>query len=158
MSVLLVLRTEATSQARHDARAGQAHELLNGSCLRPARHTQPIWLSIPPHDNDGPRLSCRHLVRHPASSLSLHASVSAPPHSRQRAWEQAPPPRIRPTPASTPTRAVTIARPRGHFTVCAHHRFRHRWASRSSSRPSPVLSRQPTAPTHGRSHEPTDAL
>jgi hypothetical protein len=32
-------------------------------------------------------------------------------YSRQRAWEQAPPHRIRPTLASTPTRAVAIARP-----------------------------------------------
>jgi hypothetical protein len=38
----------------------------------------------------------------------------------------APPPRIRPTLASTTTRAVAIARPRGHFTSCAHHRFRRR--------------------------------
>jgi hypothetical protein len=35
-----------------------------------------------------------------------HASDSALPHSRQRAWEQAPPLRIHPTPAPTPTRAV----------------------------------------------------
>jgi hypothetical protein len=36
-------------------------------------------------------------------SLSFHASASAPPHSWQRAWEQAPPPRIRTTTAPTPT-------------------------------------------------------
>jgi hypothetical protein len=52
------------------ARAGLTQTLLNGSSLGPARHTQPIWSSIPPHDNDGPRLSCRHLVHHPASFLS----------------------------------------------------------------------------------------
>jgi hypothetical protein len=32
--------------------------------------TRLFWPSIPPHDNDGSRLSCRHLVRHPASFLS----------------------------------------------------------------------------------------
>jgi hypothetical protein len=51
------------------------------------------------------------------SCLHLHTT-----HSRQRAWEQAPPPRIRPTPAPTPTRAVAIARPQGCFTACTHHR------------------------------------
>jgi hypothetical protein len=33
--------------------------------------------------------------------------------------------------------AVAIARPRGRFTSYAHHRFRRRRTSRSSSRPSP---------------------
>jgi hypothetical protein len=41
------------------------------------------------------------------SCLRLRAT-----HSRQRAWEQAPHHRIRPTPAPTPTRAVAIACPR----------------------------------------------
>jgi hypothetical protein len=36
----------------------------------PSPQQRPIWPSIPPYDNDGPRLSCRHLVRHPASFLS----------------------------------------------------------------------------------------
>jgi hypothetical protein len=69
------------------------------------------------------------------SCLRLRAT-----HSRQRAWEQAPPPHIRPTPAPTPTRAVAIARPRGCFTACTHHRFCHRRMSSSSSRPSPYSS------------------
>jgi hypothetical protein len=69
------------------------------------------------------------------SCLHLHAT-----HSRQRAWEQVPPPHIRPTPALTPTRAVAIARPQGCFTACMHHRFRRRQTSRSSSRPSPCSS------------------
>jgi hypothetical protein len=69
------------------------------------------------------------------SCLRLH-----PTHSRQRAWKQAPPPRIRPTPASTPTHTVAIARPRGCFTACTHHRFRRRRTSRSSSGPSPFSS------------------
>jgi hypothetical protein len=49
--------------------------LLNGSCLGPARQTRPIWPSIPPHDNDGPRLNCRHLVCHPTSFLSLSSCL-----------------------------------------------------------------------------------
>jgi hypothetical protein len=69
-------RAEATTQARHDACVGLAQALLNGSCLGPTRQTQPIWPSITPHDNDGPRLSCRHLVRHPAYFLS----PLVPPH------------------------------------------------------------------------------
>jgi hypothetical protein len=69
-----------------------------------------------------------------------HASTSAPPHSQQRAWEEAPPPRIRPTPVLTPTHAVAIAHPRERFIACVHYRFRHRWTSRSSSRPSPCSS------------------
>jgi hypothetical protein len=91
------LRAEATAQARHSCRASPA--TIDGSCLGPVRQTRPIWPSIPLH---GPRLCCCHLVPHPASfSLSPHASASAPPHSRQRAWEQAPLRRIRPTPAPT---------------------------------------------------------
>jgi hypothetical protein len=64
------LRVEATAQAPHDACAGLAQALLNGWCLGPARQAQPIWSSIPPHDNDGPRLSCHHLVHHSTSFLS----------------------------------------------------------------------------------------
>jgi hypothetical protein len=60
----------ATTQARHDTRAELAQIVLNGSCLRPARHTRLIWSSIPPHDNDGPHLSCRTSFV-PASFLSL---------------------------------------------------------------------------------------
>jgi hypothetical protein len=44
--------------------------LLNEPCLGPARQTRPIWPSIPPHDNDGPRLSCHHLIRHSIFFLS----------------------------------------------------------------------------------------
>jgi hypothetical protein len=79
------LRTETTAQARHDAHAGLALALLNGSCLDPDRHTWLIWSSIPPHDNDGPRFSCRHLVRHPASflSLSLWLRLRATPFSAE---------------------------------------------------------------------------
>jgi hypothetical protein len=62
---------EATTQAPHGARVGLAQTLLNGSCLRLARQTRLIWPSIPPHDNNGPLLSCHHLVRHSTSFLSL---------------------------------------------------------------------------------------
>jgi hypothetical protein len=76
-------RSEATAQAWHVARAELPHALLNGSCLGPAHQTRPIWPAvIPPHNNYGHRLSCHHLVRHPASFLSPHACASAPPHSR----------------------------------------------------------------------------
>jgi hypothetical protein len=60
----------ATAQAPHDARDGLAQVLLNVSCLRQARQTRPIWLSIPPHDNYDHRLSCHHPVRHSTSFLS----------------------------------------------------------------------------------------
>jgi hypothetical protein len=43
-------------------------------------------------------------------SLPSCIRLRATPFS-QRAWEQAPPPRIRRTPVPTPTRAVSIARP-----------------------------------------------
>jgi hypothetical protein len=90
-------------------------------------------------------------------SLSPYASASAPPHSRQRAWEQAPPPCIRPIPVPTPTRVVAIARPRGRFTACVCHRFRRHRMSRPSSQPLPYSSSQPTAPAHGHSRESTNA-
>jgi hypothetical protein len=73
-------------------------------------------------------------------SLSPHASASAPPHSRQRAWEQTPPPRIHSTPA--PTRIMAIARPRGRFTACTHHTSATvltRYASTTSMYMSPIL-------------------
>jgi hypothetical protein len=77
--------------------------------------------------------------------------ASTPPHSRQRASEQAPPPRIRPT----PTRALAIARPRGRFTACAHHRFRCSRTSRSSSWSSPCSS-SPTCCPRPRSQPQAD--
>jgi hypothetical protein len=63
-------------QAPHDAHAGLAHTLLNESCLGSARQTRPIWPFIPPHDNDGPRLSCHHLVHH---STSFPSPLMPPP-------------------------------------------------------------------------------
>jgi hypothetical protein len=73
------LRAEATAQAPYGARVGLAQTLLNGSCLGPARQTRSIWPSIPPQDNDGPRLSCHHLIRHSTSFLS-HLMPPPPCH------------------------------------------------------------------------------
>jgi hypothetical protein len=56
------------STTRRSCRTGLA--TIKWLCLGPARQTQFIWPSIPSYDNDGPRLSCRHLVRHPAYFLS----------------------------------------------------------------------------------------
>jgi hypothetical protein len=50
-------RARPMAQAPHDARAGLVQTRL-------------IWPSIPPHDNDGSRLSCHRLVRH-STSFSL---------------------------------------------------------------------------------------
>jgi hypothetical protein len=66
-------------QEPYGTRAGLAKTLLNRSCLGPARQTRLIWPSIPPHDNDGHRLSCHHLVRHSTSSSlpsCLHLRVT----------------------------------------------------------------------------------
>jgi hypothetical protein len=38
----LALQPKATAQTLHDAHAGFAHALLNGSCLGQARQTRPI--------------------------------------------------------------------------------------------------------------------
>jgi hypothetical protein len=70
------LRVEATAQVPHGAPAGLAQALLNGSCLGPARQTRPIWPSIPPHNNNGTRLSYHHLVRY---SISFLSSLMPPP-------------------------------------------------------------------------------
>jgi hypothetical protein len=73
-------------------------------------------------------------------SLSPHASAFVPPHSRQRAWEQAPPPHIHSTPALS--RIMAIARPRGRFTACTHHpsaTVSTQYASTTSMYMSPIL-------------------
>jgi hypothetical protein len=61
----------------HGARIVLAQTLLNGSCLWSARQTRHILSFITPHDNDGPRLSCHHIVRHSTSFFSL--LMSPPP-------------------------------------------------------------------------------
>jgi hypothetical protein len=58
-------RVYGPSTARRSCWVGSGKQtLLNGSCLGLARQTRSIWSSIPPHDNDDPRLNCHHLVRH----------------------------------------------------------------------------------------------
>jgi hypothetical protein len=58
---------------------------------------------------------------------------------------------------STPTRAVAIVCPRGHFTSCVHHHFRRHRTSCSSSRPLSCSS-SPTCCPHSRSQpRATDA-
>jgi hypothetical protein len=135
-----------------------AQTLLNGSCLGPARQTRPIWPSIPPHDNDGPRLSCHHLVHHPASFLS----PLMPPPSHHHILSKG-------------------RRSRSLLPVFVRHQPRHRLAQFllhvhegvshhactivfavvgrlvRLPRLRHVLPPQPAAPAHGRSHEPTDA-
>jgi hypothetical protein len=62
------LRAESRAQAR--CSCGMGPGTIKWAVPRAGRQTRPIWPSIPPHDNDGPRLSCRHLVRHIVSFLS----------------------------------------------------------------------------------------
>jgi hypothetical protein len=144
------------TQARHDDRVGLAHALLNGLCPGPARQTRHIWPSIHPHDNDGPRLSCRDLVRHPASFLSpLMPPPPRHPFLAEDVGAAISSPYSRPTPASTPTRAVAIARPRGYFTSCTHHRFRCRRTFRSSSRVLFFLPNLLPLPTVAATSRPT---
>jgi hypothetical protein len=57
-----------------------AQTLLNGSCLGPTRQIWPIWPFIHPHNNDRPRLSYHHIVRHytffsPPSCIHLRATL-----------------------------------------------------------------------------------
>jgi hypothetical protein len=115
----------------------------------------PIWLSIPPNDNDGPHLSCHHLIRrsiffslpsclHLRATLFLAKGVGAgasSPYSSDT------------SPALS--REVAIARPRGRFTSCAHHRFRRCRTSRSSSLLSPCSSTLTCCP-HPRSQSRAD--
>jgi hypothetical protein len=148
----------ATAQAPHDARVGLAEALLNGSCLEPARQTRPIWPSIPPHDNDGTRLSCHHLVRHSTYFLS----------------PLMPPPSCHPI-LGRGRKSMRL------LPVFVRHQLRHQLAQwllhvhedvshhartivfavvgRPVHLPGLrlVLPPQPAAPAHGRSREPTDA-
>jgi hypothetical protein len=147
---------EATAQARHDARAGLAQTLLNGSRPRPGRQTRHIWPSIPPHDNDGPRLSCRHLVRHPASFLSpLMPPPPATPFTTEGVGA------VASSPYSFDT-SYDIDPVSGYGTST---RTFHSMRAPSSDVPfifptfhlRPVLPPQPSALAHGHSREPIDA-
>jgi hypothetical protein len=135
-----------------------AQALLNGSCPRSARQTLPIWPSIPSRDNDGSRLSCHHLVCHPASFLSPLLPL--------------------------PPRHPILDRGHGSrrlLSVFVRHQPRHRpaqWLLHVHEDVSqhmctiifvivrclvcllglrPILPPQPATPAHGRSHKPTDA-
>jgi hypothetical protein len=127
---------------------------------RPARKTQLIWPSIPPHDNDSPRLSFHHLIGHFTSFLSplmrscLH--LRATPFSAEGVGACVSSPYSSNTNPDTDSRSG-YCRPQERFTSCAHNRFHRRQTSRSSYDLHPVLPPQPAAPAHGRSREPTDA-
>jgi hypothetical protein len=149
------LRAEATAQAQRSCRAGPGT----------ARQTQPIWPSIPLHDNDGSRLSCRHLVRHPASFLSPlmpplpHHSILGRGCGSKRLL-----PYLSDTSPDTDPRSG----------YCTSTRTFHSMRAPSSDVPFVfsafaivgclirllglrlVLPPQPTAIAHGRSREPTD--
>lgn len=133
------LRAEATAQAQRSCRAGPGT----------ARQTQPIWPSIPLHDNDGSRLSCRHLVRHPASFLSPlmpplpHHSILGRGCGSRRLLSVF----VRHQPRHRPAQWLLHV----HEDVSQHARtivgrpvrllgLRHRRMSHSSSRPSPCSS------------------
>jgi hypothetical protein len=151
------LRAEAMAQASHDARARLVQALLNGSCLEPARQTRPIWPSIPPHDNDGPRLSCHHLVHYPASFLS--PLMPPPPYHLipnrgRRSWRLLPV-FVRHQPRHRLAQWLLHV----HEDVSHHARtIVFAVVGRLVRLPSlrPVLPPQPIAPVHGRSREPTD--
>jgi hypothetical protein len=134
-------RAEATAQAPHGARVGLAQALLNGSCLGSARQTRPIWPSIPPHDNDDPRFSCHHLVRHSTSFLSplMPPPSRHPILGRGRRSRSLLPVFVRHQPWHWLAQWLLHA----HENVSYHARtivFRRRQTSRSSSRPSPCSS------------------
>jgi hypothetical protein len=123
------------------------------------RHTWPIWPSIPQHDNDSPRLSCRHLVRHPASFLSplmplpprhhiLAKGMGAgtfSPYSSDTSLDTDPRMWLLYVHEDVSQHARTIV-----FAIVGH------LVRLPVLRP--VLPPQPTTLAHGRNREPTDAL
>jgi hypothetical protein len=107
------------------------------------------------HDT-GPHLSCRHLIRHPASFLSpLMPPPPRHPFSAEGVGAG----------ASSPYSSDTSPDTDPHSGYCTSTRMFH-----SMRAPlflpldvvclpalHPILPPQPVAPAHGRSHEPTDA-
>jgi hypothetical protein len=95
---------------------------------------------MPLHDNDGPRLSCRHLVRHPAFFLS--PLMSSPPRhpilGRPAQW-------LLHVHEGVSQHARTII-----FAVVGR-------PIRFPGLHLLVLPPQPAATAHSRSHEPIDA-
>jgi hypothetical protein len=151
-------RGYGAAQASHDARAGLAPTLLNGSCLRPARQTRSIWPSIPLHDNDGPRLICHYLVRHSTSFLS----PLMPPPPRHPILG-----RGRRSRRLLPVFVRNSLRHRlAQWLLHVHEDVSHHARTivfAVVGRPvrlpclRPVLPPQPAAPAHGCSHKSTDA-
>jgi hypothetical protein len=126
--------------------------LLNRSCLGSIRQTRPIWLSIPPHDNNGHRLSCRHLVRHHASFLS--PLMPAPPRhpilGRGRESRSLLSIFVQHQPRHRPVQWLLHV----HEDVSKHaHTIVFVVVRRSVRLPGlrPVLPTQPAAPAHGHS-------
>jgi hypothetical protein len=95
-----------------------------------------IWPSIPPHDNDGPRLIYHHLVRHSTSFLS--PIMPPPPHHPILGRGNRSASSLYSSDTSPDT--VAIAHPLGCFTSCVHHCFRRHRTSCLSSQPSPCSS------------------
>jgi hypothetical protein len=120
---------------KHDARAGLAQALFNGSCFGSARQTRTFWPSIPPHNNDGPCLSYRHLA------ILLLFSLPSCLHLRSTAFTEEGVGAGASSPYSSDTIPITDPRSgyyttvfvfRGCFKACVHHRFRCRRTSSSS--------------------------
>jgi hypothetical protein len=123
-----------------------------------ARQTRPIWQSIPPHDNDGPRLSCHYLVHHPASFLSplMSPPLHHPILSRGRSSRRLIPIFVRHRPRHRLAQWLLHV----HEDVSHHARtIIFAVVGRPVRLPGlrPVLPPQHVAPAHGRSREPTDA-
>jgi hypothetical protein len=133
------------------------HYILNGSCLGPARQTRHIWPSIPPHDNDGPRLSCHYLVRHSTSFLSplMPPPLRHPILGRGRRSMRLLPVFVRHQPRHRFAQWLLHV----HEDV-SHHACTIIFAVVGHPVRVPglrsVLPPQPTAPAHGHSREPTD--
>jgi hypothetical protein len=152
------LRAEATAHAPHDARVGLAQALLNGSCLGPARQTRSILPSIPPHDNDGHRLSCHHLVRHSTSFLS---PLMPPPPRHLIIGRGCRSMRLLPVFVRHQPRHLLLQWLLHIHEDVSHHARTIVFAvvGRLDHLPGlrPILPPQPANLAHGRSCEPTDA-
>jgi hypothetical protein len=147
------------TQTLHGARAGSAQALLNGSCLEPAHQTRPIWPSIPSHDNDGPRLSCHHLVRYSTSFLSLSSCLylRTTPFSAEGVVACVSSPYSSDTSPDTDSRNGYCTSTRAFHIMCAPSFL----PSSDISFVFPAFALfflpQPATPAHGHSYEPTDA-
>jgi hypothetical protein len=150
------LRAEATAQAPYNSRAGLVQAQLNGSCLGPARQTRPIWPSIPPHDNDGPCLSCTSFAILLFLSLPSWLYLRTTPFSAEGVGACASSLYSSDTSLDTDSRS-------GYCTSTRMFHIMRTIIFTIVGRPVRlpglrlVLPPQPAALAHGRSHEPTDA-